>query len=654
MSFLVAEIIDYDVVGELGLSITTRASTAISLSSNVDEIFFYFFAFGFIYSLDTKSKEIYTQKAIDILENIRAMSTSDTLPRRIKPLPQRRSRTVYTATIPIPGNLARDPQARLNITTSPGPQIDIQNHPFRDLLQSFSGFLAGLSGAAGGNLPPDLRETLNALSGMGSNASGEDLVGAAAVHLARHLSAAGNGTTGVNLDLRGTFNVPAPAPPPPLPLVPQPPTPQRERDREVDSESDEDTHLSQPGNTKKRKVPGLTTHSSLGHSLGPNSVNADSTPSAQRMSKITLAGMRHKDLLNSRKRQLTAVLGKEALEGEDDVDVERLVEVWGPFPLETNKVTPIAKGRWRVSSVPIRRSKRDIVGRSRSNKENADVNIKKKAGAPKGEFTFQFGSAASTRLRTATNQVLSLRPRFETEFAKQSSSKRDKEKAIVSPREKDKERGRKRNRAAPPSVPPTPEKSKALPPTTNTAASSPAPPPTVGGGGKKKKKKRSALANASNPHHLRNYVPSRLPHQPPSSNHTSQVQGEWAPPLTFLRAGKGENEGGGDAEWICAFCEYELFYGDEADLKRAVRKRKAILKRRKRARERARGVTSGTSNRTKPKPQQEEDVQDDGEGYDDGEEEYDEAFDEGGSKHESVDTRGGGGGGGPVRSVVKG
>ncbi|EEB94887.1 hypothetical protein MPER_06228, partial [Moniliophthora perniciosa FA553] len=272
---------------------------------------------------------------------------------------------------------------------------------------------------------------------------------------------------------------------------------------------------------------------------------------------------------------------------------------------------------------------RDVFGRSRFNKETADANTKKKASAPKGEFTFQYESAASTRLRIATNQVLSLRPRFETEFAKQSSSKRDKEKANVASREKDKERGRKRNRAAPPSVPPTPEKSKALPPASNTAASSPAPPPSAGGGGKKKKKKRSALANASNPHHLRNYVPSRLPHQPPSSTHiSSQVQGEWALPLAFLRAGKGENEGGGESEWICAFCEYELFYGEEADLKRAVRKRKAILRRRKRARERARGVTNGTSNRVKPKAQQEEHVQDDGEGYDN-EEDYDEEFDEG-------------------------
>lgn len=34
----------------------------------------------------------------------------------------------------------------------------------------------------------------------------------------------------------------------------------------------------------------------------------------------------------------------------------------------------------------------------------------------------------------------------------------------------------------------------------------------VGTKARGKKKKRSALANASNPHHLKNYVPSRLPH----------------------------------------------------------------------------------------------------------------------------------------------
>jgi len=147
------------------------------------------------------------------------------------------------------------------------------------------------------------------------------------------------------------------------------------------------------------------------------------------------------------------------------------------------------------------------------------------------------------------------------------------------------------------------------------------PPPS-----KPKKKKRSALANASNPHHLRNYVPSRLPQS--SGGHTPVAQGQaslqsaFGPlPLRFLAADLpprrgnandpgGKKKGGGSVngtnagnaaagggaaaeEWICAFCEYELFYGDEAAFKRAVRARKKILKRRRRARERAAAAANG-------------------------------------------------------------
>lgn len=138
---------------------------------------------------------------------------------------------------------------------------------------------------------------------------------------------------------------------------------------------------------------------------------------------------------------------------------------------------------------------------------------------------------------------------------------------------------------------------------------------TKGKGGKKKK--RSALANASNPHHLRNYVPSRLPHSgPPSAQQAVQnAQNLLTPlPLRFLsaeipprRRKKREEEANtvvapvaatltnpGD-EWICPFCEYELFYGEEQSYARAVRNRKKILRRRRRARERAAAAASGVA-----------------------------------------------------------
>lgn len=127
---------------------------------------------------------------------------------------------------------------------------------------------------------------------------------------------------------------------------------------------------------------------------------------------------------------------------------------------------------------------------------------------------------------------------------------------------------------------------------------------------KGKKKKRSALANASNPHHLRNYVPSRLPNSgqvntPQNVNSQNCLS---PPPLQFLSARlppRRKRYGDSDAtpapstltdptdEWICPFCEYKLFYGDEVEYQRAIRNRKKVLKRRRRAQERAAAAASG-------------------------------------------------------------
>lgn len=127
-----------------------------------------------------------------------------------------------------------------------------------------------------------------------------------------------------------------------------------------------------------------------------------------------------------------------------------------------------------------------------------------------------------------------------------------------------------------------------------------------------KKKKRSALANASNPHHLRNYVPSRLPHsgQLSSAQALANAQNLISPlPLRFLtadvpprRRSKSDrnitpisNLSNPAEEWICPFCEYDLFFGEDSGLQRATRNRKKILRRRRRARERAAAAASGTA-----------------------------------------------------------
>jgi len=128
----------------------------------------------------------------------------------------------------------------------------------------------------------------------------------------------------------------------------------------------------------------------------------------------------------------------------------------------------------------------------------------------------------------------------------------------------------------------------------------------------RKKKKRSALANASNPHHLRNYVPSRIPN--PSHLSAAQIganaQNLLSPlPLLFLSAQIPPRRGARQQrqpmaaasqltnpaeEWICPTCEYRLFYGDSQGYGIGVRNRKKILKRRRRARERAAAAANGS------------------------------------------------------------
>lgn len=125
-----------------------------------------------------------------------------------------------------------------------------------------------------------------------------------------------------------------------------------------------------------------------------------------------------------------------------------------------------------------------------------------------------------------------------------------------------------------------------------------------------KKKKRSALANASNPHHLRNYVPSRIPNQvqPSAAQLGASAQNMLSPlPLLFLSAQVPPRRGARTRpsavasqltnpaeEWICPACEYRLFYGDEQGYRMGVRNRKKILKRRRRARERAAAAANGS------------------------------------------------------------
>ncbi|KAI5481791.1 hypothetical protein MNV49_000068 [Pseudohyphozyma bogoriensis] len=100
---------------------------------------------------------------------------------------------------------------------------------------------------------------------------------------------------------------------------------------------------------------------------------------------------------------------------------------------------------------------------------------------------------------------------------------------------------------------------------------------------KKGKKKRSAHANAKNVHHRDNYIPSRMPAS--SSHGNDAASGDQ---LTSWPASQEAIEAAGKSqssifqfsqdEWLCAFCEYELFFGEESMLAKVVKKRKNVLK----------------------------------------------------------------------------
>ncbi|KAJ8508255.1 hypothetical protein ONZ45_g9459 [Pleurotus djamor] len=214
-----------------------------------------------------------------------------------------------------------------------------------------------------------------------------------------------------------------------------------------------------------------------------------------------------------------------------------------------------------------------------------------------------------------------LRKRFEVELAKQAmkaakTAAAERKKAASSKaklaRSKNADRSQRRPRTI--MAPPTSQQTSSEK-NVELVSESVDDPLTLGTKTKKaKKKKRSALANASNPHHLRNYVPSRLPNTGANNANmqASQLNYLFPPPIRFLSAEIPPRRRSKDRsvvsstplpsnpadEWICAFCEYKLFFGEEHEYRLAIKNRKKVLKRRMRARERAAAAASG---KAKPK-----------------------------------------------------
>ncbi|TFK39495.1 hypothetical protein BDQ12DRAFT_681886 [Crucibulum laeve] len=403
------------------------------------------------------------------------------------------------------------------------------------------------------------------------------------------------------------------------------------RDDEDDRDGDYIDHLQQPGNTKKRKVPANASSSPRGgHDVGGTGEQDEPTdrgiPTGRvesdapepynppptnlgllgqkrgKLTAATLAGLQHKEMLKSRKRQLAAVLG--ALSHGDTLALDQALSANYPFASGSMGFDDLKN----MEPPRIRLSKRDLVRLARVARLTRVPRHPDAVPLPMGDFTFVCPSATADRLIATKEEVAMLRNRFEAELERQAAKAAKlaaANKLMSLPggkggKTKRSERAQQRARTITSGKGGGGEQTAEFLDQQTTG-------PTKQRGGKKKK--RSALANASNPHHLRNYVPSRLPHtgSNPQANATAQNT-LWPLPLRFLSAEipprrRKKSQAAQPTsqltnpseEWICAFCEYDLFYGDEQEYRRAVRNRKKILRRRRRARERAAAAASGSS-----------------------------------------------------------
>jgi hypothetical protein len=134
-----------------------------------------------------------------------------------------------------------------------------------------------------------------------------------------------------------------------------------------------------------------------------------------------------------------------------------------------------------------------------------------------------------------------------------------------------------------------------------------------------KKKKRSDLANLSNPHHMTNCKhvcrstlnidrPSRSvsPHDDPYEPYPLQSSLLLPPPMRLLSARPqrktaplpgaapvAQQVRPAEDDYICCFCEMALFFGSEKLRKRAIRSRRAELKRKEAIKTKAKNVAKG-------------------------------------------------------------
>lgn len=407
---------------------------------------------------------------------------------------------------------------------------------------------------------------------------------------------------------------------------------------DADGEGDYTDHLQQPNNTKKRKVPAATVVAAaregtvaqghdkpadettprdsqvnlfekgtegVGASPGRQEFDFQSIITGRRKicSPITLAALRLKELLKARRKMMMAAI-------RDDVD---------PLALEFALSAPFARP-------PARQLLRawSYGPKFRRRPRNRAAPVLHRDPCFSGQFTFSVPSPISKRYIAAKKAATGLQLRFQTELARQATTAAEIALKTASKLSANPSSGERRKPDSGPAPVPS---------------SGPITDKTLKKQNKTKKKKRSALANASNPHHLRNYVPSRVSHSGGHSVPSAHGQSNnWLGPLAlkFLSATlpprrKGRASGAEtlgpslvrpETEWICPFCEYSLFYSDDAAMHRAVKNRRRVLARRRNARERAAAAASRAI-----APQSRDGSDDDGE-TEDGDDSFDDEDDD--------------------------
>jgi hypothetical protein len=424
-------------------------------------------------------------------------------------------------------------------------------------------------------------------------------------------------------------------------------------------ENDHSDQTQQQGNAKKRKVPAHLSGSQMGpdaadvHSgeeeqqlpgerVPPSPAAASAAEASSpveeqfqggkegdgRQGKVlpaTMVGLRKKQVLKHRRRQLAALLGSHSLGDSLALDQALLAN----YTLLKEKRSGVGRNARHKSRLIRRRASR-VVRRHRTLPPPPPSEPTRRI-FPDREFTFLSSNAgvslasirgvcthptvwfdgvssASERLIATRAEYTVLCDRFEHELKQQAEKVAEEGTAVGvglsgSGGSDDGASVAKRNE-------PAARKARTTTQTVqdaDTPAVSKSPASTKTSG---KKKKRSALANASNPHHLRNYVPSRIPNQGllSATQLGANTQNMLSPlPLVFLSAQIPPKRGtqqrrsavatqlaNPGEEWICPTCEYRLFYGDEEGYRMGVRNRKKILKRRRRARERAAAAANGS------------------------------------------------------------